>query len=93
VSIGFKLADDAQLLWDAFQDLHNKHSLPGELEIPMESFARAVEIMLKSCWDADARNERPDPARWVAAVKACGYVQARMAVRKEIAPAHALEVA
>ena len=47
----------------------------------------AVEIMLKGCWDADQRNERPDQARWVAAVKACGYVQARLAVRKEMAPA------
>ena len=31
----------------------------GELEIPMESFARAEEIMLKGCWDADAKHERP----------------------------------
>jgi hypothetical protein len=53
----------------------------------MESFARAVEIMLKGCWDADARHERPDQSRWVAAVKACGYVQARLAVRKEMAVA------
>ena len=70
-------------------------ALRDVLEIPMESFARAVEIMLKDCWDADAKNKRPDPARWVAAVKACGYVQARLAVRKEMAPAagRSLEVA
>jgi hypothetical protein len=46
-----------------------------------------VEIMLKGCWDADTRHERPDQGRWVAAVKACGYVQARLAVRKEMAVA------
>ena len=50
---------------------------------------------LIKCWDADSRHERPDQGRWVAAVKACGYVQARLAVRKEMAPATArsLEVA
>ena len=92
---GYRLAHDAQLLWNAFEEVHNKNGLPGDLEIPMESFARAVEIMLKGCWDADSRHERPDQARWVAAVKACGYVQARLAVRKEMAPATArsLEVA
>jgi len=34
--------------------------------------------MLKGCWDADSRLERPDQGRWVAAVKAYGYVQACM---------------
>ena len=92
---GYRLAHDAQLLWNAFEEVHNKNGLPGELEIPMESFARAVEIMLKGCWDADAKDERPDQDRWVAAVKACGYVQARLAVRKEMAVAAggALELA
>lgn len=91
----YRLAHDAQALWNAFEEVHNKNGLPGNLEIPMESFARAVEIMLKGCWDADARSERPDLSRWVAAVKACGYVQARLAVRKEMAPstARALTVA
>lgn len=88
VRAGYGLAQDAQLLWDTFEELHNKNGLPGRLEIPMESFARAVEIMLKDCWDADAWDDRPDPARWVTAVKACGYVQARMAVRKEMTQAH-----
>ena len=43
----------------------------------------------------DAKQERPDQGRWVAAVKACGYVQARLAVRKEMAVAAggALEMA
>ena len=95
VRSGYRLAHDAQLLWNAFEEMHNRNGLPGDLEIPMESFARAVEIMLKSCWDADAKNERPDQGRWVAAVKACGYVQARLAVRKEMAVAAggALEIA
>jgi hypothetical protein len=95
VRTGYRLAHDAQLLWNAFEEVHNKNGLPGDLEIPMESFARVVEIMLKGCWDADARHERPAQARWVAAVKACGYVQARLAVRKEMAvtAGSALEIA
>ena len=93
VSIGFKLADDAQLLWDAFQDLHNKHSLPGELEIPMESFARAVEIMLKRSMELDGVNQRPDPELWSVAVQACGYVQARQAVSTTISPENRTRVA
>ena len=59
---GYKLADDAQVLWHAFEDLHNKSNLPGEFEIPMESFARAVEITLKSCWDRDPLSLQPEPA-------------------------------
>jgi len=89
VAAGYKLADDAQVLWNAFEDLHNKSSLPGELEIPMESFARAVEITLKSCWDRDTLSLRPEPALWASAVKACGYVQARIAIRKELIPTNA----
>ena len=92
---GYRLAHDAQLLCNAFEEMHNKNGLPGKLEIPMESFARAVEIMRKGCWNGDTKHERPDQSRWVAAVKACGYVQARLAVRTEMAPAagRALEIA
>jgi len=89
VAAGYKLADDAQVLWNAFEELHNKSNLPGELEIPMESFARAVEITLKSCWDGDPLSLRPEPALWASAVKACGYVQARIAIRMELIPANA----
>ena len=80
MAAGYKLADDAQVLWNAFEDLHNKSNLLGELEIPMESFARAVEITLSL---------RPEPAFWASAVKACGYVQTRIAIRKELIPTNA----
>ena len=52
----YRLAHDAHLLWNAFEKMHNRNGWPGELEIPMESFARAVEIMLEGCWDADAKH-------------------------------------
>lgn len=44
---GFRLIDDAQILWDAFLKPHDKAGFAGASEIPMESFIRAVEIMLK----------------------------------------------
>ena len=76
--------NDAALLWDAFAALHQKHGLPGELEVPMDSFARAVEIALKEGELRDASNFRPEAALWNLAVRSCGYVQARQAVSSEL---------
>ena len=81
---GYRLGHDAALLWDAFSGLHHKHGLPGELEIPMDSFARAVEIVLKEGELRDASNFRPDTAMWNLAVRSCGYVQSRQAVSSEL---------
>ncbi len=39
---GYRLLDDAGEFWRAFEAARHKASLPGRLEIPMESFARAV---------------------------------------------------
>ena len=50
----------------------------------MESFARAVEIMLKRSSEGASTRQHPDAALWDAAVKDCGYVQARLAIRKEV---------
>jgi hypothetical protein len=77
---GYQLHHDAHLLWNAFEILHHKHGLPGDLEIPMESFARAVEIVLKESELRDATGYRPDTALWNLAVRSCGYVQSRQAV-------------
>ena len=84
VSSGYRLAHDAALLWSAFESLHHKHGLPGALEIPMESFTRAVEIVLKDSELRDAPGYRPDAALWNVAVRSCGYVQSRQAVSAEL---------
>ena len=70
VAGGYRLADDAPILWDAFERLHHKQGLPGDLEIPMESFARAVEIVLKDSELRDAPGYRPEAAQWGVAVRA-----------------------
>ena len=85
VTAGYSLAVGAPLLWAAFEQLHHKHGLPGELEIPMESFARAVEIVLKESELRDASAYRPDAALWNVAVRSCGYIQSRQATSQELA--------
>ena len=84
VTGGYRLADEAPMLWAAFEQLHHKHGLPGELEIPMESFTRAVEIVLKDSELRDAPGYRPNAALWGAAVRSCGYIQSRQAVSQEL---------
>ncbi|HEX6708007.1 MAG TPA: hypothetical protein VF169_24925 [Albitalea sp.] len=50
----------------------------------MESFARAVEIVLKDGEVRDAPGYRPEAAHWGVAVLASGYVQARQALSEEL---------
>jgi hypothetical protein len=45
----------------------------------MESFARAVEIVLKDSELRDARGYGPEAMLWEHAVRHCGYVQSRHA--------------
>jgi hypothetical protein len=74
---GYRLLNDADVLWQAFQTAHHKASLPGRLEIPMESFVRAVEIALKESELRDALHYSPEAALWAYAVQRCGYIQSR----------------
>lgn len=84
VASGYQLADDAAVLWDAFDRLHHRHGLPDALEIPMESFTRVVDIVLKDSMLRDTAGLRPDTDLWKVAIRSCGYVQARQAVSAEL---------
>lgn len=86
VAAGYRLVDDAQTLWENFEDIHQRHGLTGELQIPMESFARAVEIVLKEAHGLDSNADSPDPAIWRAAVLNCGYTQSRQALSDVMTP-------
>jgi len=68
-----------------FEAAHHKASLPGSLEIPMESITRAVEIVLKESELKDAPGYCPDAALWTHAVQHCGYVQSRHATGRVLA--------
>ncbi|TCG00938.1 hypothetical protein BZM26_09175 [Paraburkholderia strydomiana] len=84
---GYRLVSDAALLWQTFEAAHHKASLPGSLEIPMESFARAVEIVLKESEIKDAPGYCPEPVVWTHAVHHCGYIQSRHATGRVLATA------
>lgn len=82
VDAGYRLADDSQCLWEAFETIHHKAGFAGPLEIPMESFTRAVEIVLKDAELRDSPTYRPSPELWAQAVRSCAYVQTRMATSR-----------
>ncbi len=82
VDSGYRLVDDAQCLWDAFETLHNKAGFPSALDIPMEAFTRAVEIVLKESELLDSPTYRPSADLWARAVRDSGYVQARIATSR-----------
>jgi len=82
VDHGYRLLDDAQCLWDAFETVHNKAGFSATLEIPMESFTRAVEIALKESELHDSPTYRPSTDFWARAVRDSGYVQARLATSR-----------
>ncbi|WP_232072543.1 hypothetical protein [Paraburkholderia pallida] len=84
---GYRLVSDADTLWNAFENAHHKANLPGRLAIPMESFARAVEIVLKDGELKDAPGFCPEPALWSFAVLQCGYVQSRHATGRVLVAA------
>ena len=70
--------------WDAFVRIHNKARLAGTLEIRMESFTRAVEIVLKESALHDAPAYRPSADLWTQAVRSSGYVQTRVATARTL---------
>ncbi|KJK22955.1 hypothetical protein UB46_18705 [Burkholderiaceae bacterium 16] len=84
---GYRLVSDASALWQAFEIAHHKANLPGQLALPMESFARAVEIVLKDSEVKDDPGYRPDPALWAHAVRHSGYVQSRHATGRVLVAA------
>jgi len=81
---GYRLHEDAQTVWSAFDEMHHKHGLPEEMQIPMESFTRAVEIVLKDSLLRDGAGYRPSADLWRMAVRSCGYIQSRLAVSEEL---------
>lgn len=84
---GYRLASDAHQLWQTFEAAHRKASLPGNLDLPMELFVRAVEIVLKESEIKDAPGYCPEPALWSHAVQHCGYIQSRHATGRVLATA------
>ncbi len=55
----------------------------------MESFARAVEIVLKESELRDSASYCPELALWNLAARNCGYIQSRQAVSEGFVAAYA----
>ena len=66
---GYRLVDNSAWIWNAFERVHQQHGLAGSLQIPMESFARAVEIVLQESEMRDSSGVRPDETLWEAAAR------------------------
>lgn len=64
--------------------MHNKAGFANTLDVPMESFTRAVEIVLKDSEGLDSPTYRPPFALWQHAVRNSGYVQARVATSRVV---------
>lgn len=76
---GLRLANEANTLWNAFEDAHIRAGLSGDLEIPMKYFTAAIEgVLLRSMAD-DSPGFRFSEALWAQAVERSGYVKAQRA--------------
>lgn len=81
---GAQLLDEAQTVWTAFVEMHHRHGLPDNLQIPMESFTRAVEFVLTEGMVRDAPDYRLSADLWRQAVRNCGYIQSRQALSQRL---------
>lgn len=53
---GYRFAQEAHLLWNAFVRAHEEHKLSGKLDVPMDNFARAIEYLFLESPAKDASN-------------------------------------
>lgn len=73
---GLRLGDLGALVWDAFVDAHHEARLPGDVEIPMEYFTRAIEYVLTEQVGLDDRKLKLGAAVWAEAVQFSGFHKA-----------------
>lgn len=73
---GLRLGDQGASAWDAFGDAHRQARLPGDVEIPMDYFTRAVEYILTEYVGQDNDKFRLNRLIWDEAVKYSGFTQA-----------------
>lgn len=73
---GLRLGEEGAPAWDAFGDAHRQARLPGDVEIPMDYFTRAVEYILTEYVGQDNDRFRLNRAIWDEAVKYSGFSHA-----------------
>lgn len=80
-STGFRLVNQAAALWSVFLEAHRGARFEYALEIPMQYFARSVEIALLENAEHDDYNFALTPAMWRHAVAESNFVSAQEELR------------
>jgi hypothetical protein len=80
-STGFRLVNQASVLWEAFLEAHQTARFEHDPEIPMQYFSRTVEIALLENAEHDDYNFVLTPAMWRSAVANCNFVSAQEELR------------
>jgi hypothetical protein len=80
-STGFRLVDQAATLWSIFLEAHREARFEYALEIPMQYFARSVEIALLENAEHDDYNFVLTAAMWSHAVAESNFVSAQEELR------------
>lgn len=80
-SAGFRLVSHAPFLWDAFEKAHDDAKFNFDMEIPMQYFARSVEIALFENMKHDASDFQFSPAMWANAVAESNFISSHEELR------------
>ncbi len=73
---GWRLSAESERLWKAFQDVHHEAALPGDIDVPMQYFARTVEYILSHFGSLDDPSPRISDNMWKEAIASSGYREA-----------------
>jgi hypothetical protein len=80
-SNGFRLVNQATHLWDAFVEAHKDARFEYEIEVPMQYFARSVEIALRENSEHDSYDFSFTSEMWKNAVSESNFVAAQEELR------------
>lgn len=75
-SLGWRLENHSDDVWDAFQQVQSEAALAGSLEIPMQYFSRTVEYSLRRYSTLDDESPKISINMWKDAIKNSGFIDA-----------------
>lgn len=75
-SLGWRLENNSEVLWDAFKQVQSEADLAGTLEIPMQYFCRTVEYSLRKYGSLDDESPMISINMWKQAILNSGFVDA-----------------
>ncbi len=78
---GLRLVDQASALWNEFTRVHHAAGFNSQIDIPMQYFARTVEIALINSMDHDSPDFRFTPAVWAEALAESNFVASQEELR------------